>query len=325
MDIQLNSNTTGKYQLETDGGRQYLITKMRPIEGDSLMNGLLYPAEVVAKSYLQLDQLPAPVGHPMHGGAPVSALDPKGGAPFGIGAFIRRPQLNRKEVYAELAIDVEVAKRSDQGKDVLNTIKSGRRLGVSTGLSGKIDRTAGKHDGQEYYGALTDIRFDHVAILLDEAPAGANTYTLNRKKGGRAMRTVEIDTDALSEEDHAILRNASKFPKDMIKALVVKTTVKEAAEIVTNAGQQVIDDPVSYKQFIENRDHLDAWLETQAAKRAEKVAFVVENSEMTEEHLASMSNDALDGLVNSIKPKNVHIAAFNSGGAPALDLSILEA
>ena len=139
------------------------------------------------------------------------------------------------------------------------------------------------------------------------------------------MRTVEIDTDALSEEDHAILRNASKFPQDIIKALVVKTTVKEAAEIVTNAGQQVIDDPVSYKQFIENRKHLEAWLETQAEKRAEKVAFVLENSEMTEEHLASMSNDALDGLVNSIKPKNVHIAAFNSGGAPALDLSILEA
>ena len=324
MDIQLNSNTTGKYQLESDGGRDYLITKMMPIAGDSLMNGLLYPAEVVAKSYAQLDQLPAPVGHPTHGGEAVSALDPKGGAPFGIGAFIRKPLLNRKEVYAELAIDVEVANRSEQGKAVLSRIKSGKRLGVSTGLNGKINRTAGTHDGQEYYGALTDIRFDHVAILLNEAPAGENTYTLNKQRG-QSMRTVEIDTEALSMEDHSILSNASKFPKDIVKALVDKTTVKEATAIVTNAGQQVIDDPKAYQQFIENRDHLAAWLETQADKRAEKVAFVVENSEMTAEHMASMSDDALDGLVNSIKPKNVHISAFNSGGAAELDLSILEA
>ena len=139
------------------------------------------------------------------------------------------------------------------------------------------------------------------------------------------MRVVEIDTEALSLEDHAILQNASKFPKDIVKALVDKTTVQEARAIVVNSGKQVIDEPKLYEAFLANRDHLSAWLETQQEKRAEKVAFVVENSEMAEAHLSAMSDEALDGLVASIKPKNVHIAAFNTSGTPELDLSALEA
>jgi hypothetical protein len=325
MDITLNSNTTGKYQLETDGGREYLITRMRPIVGDECMNGLLYPMPVVTNSLGQLDQLPCPAGHPTFGGQPVSALDPKGGAPFSIGAHVRRPTLNRKEVFAELAIDIEVANRSEQGKEVLNRIKSGKRLGVSTGLNGKIDQTAGTHNGQDYYGSLTEIRYDHVAVLLDEAPAGDTTYTLNRKQRVNTMRTVELNTEELSLADHHILQNAAKFPLDIIKALMAKTTVKEATGIINQAGQQVIDDPKAYEQFLANRDHLAQWLETKADKRTEKVTFIVENSEMTADHLVSLSDDALDTLLNSIKPKNVHIAAFNSGGAVELDLSALEA
>jgi len=326
MKITINSETAPKYTRETSGGRDYIVTKMMPIEGDTVMNQLYYPSPVVTSSFGQLDKLPAPVGHPVFNGEAVSALDPQGAAPFSIGAFIRNPTLNRKEVFAELAIDVDVAKQSDKGRQVLNRIQSGRRLGVSTGLNGKIDKTAGTYGGKEYNGTLTEIRFDHVALLLDEAPAGDNTYTLNRKSGGRAMRTVEIDTEALSLEDHAILQNASKFPKDIVKALTDKTTVKEAAAIVTNAGQQVIDDPKAYKAFLENRDHLGKWLEAQEDKRAEKVAFVIENSEMLEEHIAGMSDEALDTLVNSIKPKNAHISAYNSGSKVVeLDLSALEA
>lgn len=139
------------------------------------------------------------------------------------------------------------------------------------------------------------------------------------------MRVVEIDTEALSIEDHSILQNASKFPKDIVKALTAKTTVKEASSIVTNAGQRVIDDPKLYDQFVANRDHLAAWLETQAEKRQEKVDFVVENSDMTADHIAVLSDEALDTLLNSIKPKNVHIQNFKTGGTPELDLSILEA
>ena len=326
MKITINSETVPKYTRETSGGRDYVVTKMMPIEGDSVMNQLYYPAPVVTNSFGQLDKLPAPVGHPVFNGEAVSALDPQGAAPFSIGAFIRNPVLNRKEVYAELAIDVDVAKQSDKGREVLNRIQSGRRLGVSTGLNGKIDQTVGRFNGQDYSGTLTEIRFDHVALLLDEAPAGENTFTLNRKSGGRAMRTVEIDTEALSLEDHAILQNASKFPKDIVKALTEKTTVKEASSIVTNAGQRVVDDPQLYDQFVANRDHLSDWLVTKADKRAEKVAFVIENSEMQEQHIEGMSDDALDTLVSSIKPKNAHISAFNSGGkAVELDLSALEA
>ena len=328
MRITINSETAPKYTRETSGGRDYIVTKMMPIAGDTVMNQLYYPAPVVTNSVGQLDKLPAPVGHPMFDGEAVSALDPQGAAPFSIGAFVRRPTLNRKEVYAELAIDVDVAKQSDKGREVLNRIQSGRRLGVSTGLNGSIDKTAGTYAGKEYNGTLTEIRFDHVALLLDEAPAGENTYTLNRSKGGRAMRTVEIDTEALSMEDHAILQNASKFPKDILKALIEKTTVKEAQAIVTNSGQHILNekDKQLYELFLENRDYVAQWREAQADKRAEKVAFIVENSQMTAENLESIDDDSLDALASSLKPKNAHISAYNSGSKVVeLDLSALEA
>jgi hypothetical protein len=328
MELTINSETSTKYTTESRGGRDYLVTKMMPVAGDTVMNQLYYPMKVLANSYGQLDKLPAPAGHPVFNGAAVSALDPEGAASFSIGAFVRNPVVNGLDVIAELAIDEEVAGRSEQGRDVINRIKTGQRIGVSTGLNGKIDHTAGTHNGESYAGVLNEIRFDHVAILLNESPAGANTFTINSSKPrGRVMRTVEIDTQDMSLEDHAILSNAAKFPKDLIKALTTKVTVDEAEQVIVNSGKTVMDEPRSlYEAFLANRDHLAAWLKTVADKRTEKVEFIVDNSGMSAEDIAGLSDDALDNLLNSVTPKNVHIAAFNSGGAPVeLDLSLLEA
>jgi hypothetical protein len=328
MHLTINSETSNRYTTESRGGRDYLVTKMMPIAGDTVMNSLYYPMTTVANSYGQLDKLPAPAGHPVFNGKAVSALDPEGGYSFSVGAFVRNPVVNGLDVIAELAIDTEVANRSEQGRDVINRIKTGQRIGVSTGLNGKIDHTVGTHNGTSYAGVLNEIRFDHVALLLDEAPAGANTYTINsRQTRGCAMRTVEIDTEALSLEDHAILTNAAKFPKDLVQALTTKATVEEATAIITNSGKQVLDAPKHlYEAFLENRDHLSTWLKTQSDKRAEKVEFVVDNSGMSAEDISGLSDDALDNLLNSVSPKNVHIAAFNSGGNRVeLDLSLLEA
>ena len=182
--IAINSRSTGQFSERKINGRPHIITTMMSIEGDSVMNKLFYPHAEVKKAHLQLDRLPAPADHPVVDGVFISANDPLATNAHNVGAFVSNPHIDGKRVINDLAIDVEIAGRDDRGKEIINRIKSGERIAVSTGLNADLINAKGQHKGRDYNGIINNIEFDHVAILLDEKPAGDNTYTLNHKKAG---------------------------------------------------------------------------------------------------------------------------------------------
>lgn len=287
-----------------------MVTEMLPIQADSIMNGLLYPSSSIVESYNQLDRLPAPVGHPHFDGVSVSANDVEGGASFSIGAFVRKPIMNGSTVTTELVVDMGVANQSQKGKEVLRRIKNKKRMGVSTGLSAQVINKKGTHADGEYFGIVNNIKFDHVAILLDEPPAGENTYTLNskvhfnNKMKGNPMEII-IDGTELSLKQRKAVSMATAT--ELYNALTKQVTDKEASTVLENSGKKVVDTR-SYDEFITNKAEIAEWKADKQAKRAEKVEFVVTNSKMNAADLEEMSDSALDSLVDSVAPKNKYIS-----------------
>jgi len=151
------------------------------------MNGGLYPDDEVTKAFNQLDQLPAPNGHPKIAGQNISAFHPLAVNAFNTGGFIRNPTKKGKIVNAEFWVDIDVANQSEDGIETVNRIKSGETIGVSTGLQLKKEEVT----NEDYSWIGSDYRFDHVAILLNEEPAGGDvTKIINESE----LIVVELDT-----------------------------------------------------------------------------------------------------------------------------------
>jgi len=177
--IAVNSQSTGKFRTEVINNRPHIVTEMVSIEGDSVMNGLLYPLGDITNSFSQLDALPAPAGHPTVNGVNVSAMNLFAINAHYVGGMVRKPRMVGKQVVNELVFDIEVANKHDSGKKIIERIESGESIGVSTGLNATVTNQSGSIGATEYAGIVSDIQFDHVAVLLDEPPAGDNTFTIN--------------------------------------------------------------------------------------------------------------------------------------------------
>jgi len=74
LKILINSRTSGKFRREDIDGRSHIVTTMMPIRGDITMNRVFYSNAAVTESFMQLDMLPAPNGHPVVNGISVPAF-----------------------------------------------------------------------------------------------------------------------------------------------------------------------------------------------------------------------------------------------------------
>lgn len=175
----INSTTTGKFTTKTINARKHIVVKIKPIRGDIAMNRLFYPDAEITNSFQQLDMLLAPSPHPLVNGVKVSAFHPLAINANNVGGIVRNPRKQGKDVFAEIALDVEVANSTDDGKEIIRRIKAGEKIGVSTGLIPEfIENRSGVDDfGKPFDAVVHNIKFDHVAILLNETPAGDHAGT----------------------------------------------------------------------------------------------------------------------------------------------------
>jgi len=201
--VTVNSSTSGKFREEMINNRQHLVTEMMPIRADSTMNGILYPDAQVRASFMQLNNLPAPMSHPKVNGVHVSAFHPLAINAHNVGAFVRKPRMKGKEVFNELVIDLEVAAQTEDGQELVRRINEGEAIGVSTGLTiDKLTAANGRDDfGVSYNKIGEGFNFDHVALLLNETAAGAHagTAVVNDDEGGEIIVCNMEARDAFNE------------------------------------------------------------------------------------------------------------------------------
>lgn len=175
----INSRTSGKFTREIIDGRSHLVTQMMPVRGDTSMNNVFYPDKDIEASFMQLNMLPAPSGHPVVNGINVLASHPVANNKQNIGGYLRNPRKKGKRVFVDFMLDEQTANNSADGKETIRRIENGEKIGVSTGLGIQrvINKTGSDDFGVKYNREGSGFTFDHVAILLNEEAAGKHAGT----------------------------------------------------------------------------------------------------------------------------------------------------
>lgn len=150
-------------------GREYIVIPSYTLPANVIMNGILYPAEEIDRSYMTLENTPAPLGHPQLDGEFLSALHPVAINDYHVGASNRNVEKRGTRVYVEKWLSADVAGRTEGGRKLLAAIAAGEPIHTSTGVFLRQMPAPDDADGYEWVAA--DMEFDHDAILLGEIGA----------------------------------------------------------------------------------------------------------------------------------------------------------
>ena len=303
-------------------GRGFVVLEAVACVGDTAMNGILYPLSVVNSHHAQLENKPAPLGHPSVDGVAVNADNFFIKGSFDIGAAVLQNTMRNGEHIAEIWIDKEVAGRTTQGARLLDMIANKESIGVSTGLKPvKIRNEKGvDKNGQTYTQVLESFEYDHLAILINETPAGhsAGTYIIYNAETG----TVENgDQSSLKQNEVFSMKHefdiADLSKADRVKfqsltvneimaastAAPVAPTLEEATAIVVNSGLIVNEKDGGVFVSKEDAELIKKAKAAAKAKAEEMKTNIIANSKWTAELLADKSEIELELLCNMIEPE----------------------
>ena len=165
---------------ESIDGVEHIIVSSATLPDDVVMNGGLYPAEEIAKSFESLDLTLAPIEHPQINGQFISANDPRAIHNFHAGAFNMNVRRENGRVHIDKFINVAEAMKTDRGKRLLDRIdelennSDPRPIHTSVGvfvLPEELEEPQTNAAGDEFTWIAREMVFDHDAILLDSVGA----------------------------------------------------------------------------------------------------------------------------------------------------------
>ncbi|MBI6547259.1 DUF2213 domain-containing protein [Xenorhabdus lircayensis] len=175
--LALNSSNISTETL--DGDAHIVIRGVVPVVDDVVMNGGLYPAGEINKSYQSIEGKQMPLGHPSIGGQYVSADAPRAVNQFHVGAWAENVRKDGDRVVMDMKINRRYAESTEKGKALLQRLddmianKDAEPIHVSTGLLLQREQNSGKSKGKKYTWVARNMQFDHVAILPPNEPGAA--------------------------------------------------------------------------------------------------------------------------------------------------------
>ena len=174
METVLLTNAVGRVRRERLNGREYVVAPVSMIV-PGVLNGskgrLFYSPQETSRNVDAWNGVPLTDGHPLDdAGNPISARSPEASKSH-LGVVYAANYQNK--LVAEGWVDVELAKKSDRGKAILNKLDAGQRIELSTGLfTNNVKAPPGaSYFGRPYDYVAKDYRPDHLAILLDQRGA----------------------------------------------------------------------------------------------------------------------------------------------------------
>lgn len=160
---------------ETINGVEHIIVTSYTLPDDVIMNGILYPAEEIEKSYKSLERTLAPVEHPTDmDGNFISATDPEAIHNFYAGAYNTNVTREGNRIRVDKTINVPQAMTTEKGKRLLDRVEelennnSPRPIHTSVGVYLDIEPS---EEPDFPNGIARGMVFDHDAILLDSVGA----------------------------------------------------------------------------------------------------------------------------------------------------------
>lgn len=224
MPIQVNVTTkvnSASIRRETYNGREHIIIPSYTLPANVIMNGGLYPSTEIDAHYRGLEGTLAPLGHPTVNGEFVSALSAEGINQGHIGAWNRNVEKVGNRIYVEKWIDVNKAKESEGGREVLarvEALESGESSEpIHTSVAVFLEKLeANEEQKAQGYNWIAKIhRMDHDAILLHESGAATPTQGVGMMVNADQAAEMQINNGALTgetyrEKEHKLTMAARK-------------------------------------------------------------------------------------------------------------------
>ena len=235
-----------------------MIVPSATLPDNVVMNGILYPAEEIAKSYKGLERTPAPLGHPTINGKFVSASDPEGINLGWFGAWNENVRQEDGRVLLDKVIDVAIANESERGRRVLSAIEKGEAVHTSNALLCELEAANGDVD---YKFIARNMVWDHDAILLDEEGAATpeQGVGLMVNRAGNEIEVINCSFEDDADRDLGwALESAFKALERQQRASLMEQAKAELKTIIgrlfgspraTSTNQLENDMAVSDEQF----------------------------------------------------------------------------
>ena len=159
-------------------GSTYTIRDVVGAVDDIVMNSRLYPADQLKAAAATLEGKPAPAGHPKNSaGQAISALNGEALASAWIGSYVRNARHEAGRTIADVVVNEAQARAHPDGAKLIERLdaaiagNNSEPIHVSTGLMMDPITANGESRGKKYSSIVTNIRYDHLAILLNEQGA----------------------------------------------------------------------------------------------------------------------------------------------------------
>ncbi|MBS3018548.1 hypothetical protein DJFAAGMI_01280 [Comamonas sp. PE63] len=187
-------------------GTTYTIRDVCGAVDDIVMNRRLYPADQLAAGIKTLEGKPAPAGHPRNSqGQHISAAHGEALASAWIGAYCTNARHEGGRSVTDVIVNGDMAQATDKGRQLVQRLDAAiagtnaEPIHVSTGLNLIEVLANGESRGKKYQSIATNLQYDHLAILLDEAGAGTPEQGvgmfLNSEGGEQEIETVRVSQD----------------------------------------------------------------------------------------------------------------------------------
>lgn len=170
--------TVNAANVSKTGGTYTVRDVVHAVDG-IVLNSRLYTGDELVKSVEGLNGRPAPAGHPKDSkGRHISATNGEALSAAWIGAFCTNSRYEGGRALCDIVINEAQAKALPTGAKVVERLDaaiSGTNadpIGVSSGLLLQEVAANGESRGKKYSSIATNMQFDHLAILLNEQPAG---------------------------------------------------------------------------------------------------------------------------------------------------------
>lgn len=184
-------------------GDTYRIKDVCGARDGIVMNGRMYPGDELAAGVATLEGKPAPAGHPMKNGHFISALNGAALASAWIGSYCTNARHEGGKTLVDIEINSAQAKAHPQGSKLIERLDAAiagtnsEPINVSTGLNGSFVTVNGESMGKRYSSIVTNIQYDHLAILLDQkgaaTPADGVGMFLNSAGEPEQVETASLD------------------------------------------------------------------------------------------------------------------------------------
>jgi hypothetical protein len=218
---RVNRNAVRRVAID---GVEHIVISSRTLPDDIVMNGGLYPAEEIDKSFKTLERTLAPVEHPQDSdGNFIPAADPTALHNYYAGAFNQNVKRENGRVNLDKVINVQEARKTDRGRRLLDRVSEletnsdPRPIHTSTGVFVSVevlDAPKVNAVGQEYTWIAREMVFDHDAILLDSVGAAQPSQGVGmgvNSKGDKFdvhENVINIDFGGAEPMSHSEIRDA---------------------------------------------------------------------------------------------------------------------